>query len=67
MDEKTMIDDLIHMLDKSMTKGVGHINVRAEEEGMQSKDVRTLGCSDCSRTPLKRSVPSSTNGMIDFQ
>ena len=67
MDEKTMIDDLIHMLDKSITKGVGHINVHTEEEGIKSKDVRTLGCSDCSRTPLKRSVPSSTTGMSDFQ
>ena len=52
MDEKKMIDDLVAMLDSGMTDGVGHVNVEYDQEEVESKNVQTMGCTDCSRTPL---------------
>ncbi|MCD7836384.1 MAG: hypothetical protein LUG83_07015 [Lachnospiraceae bacterium] len=66
MDDKTMIDDLVKMLDSDMTKGVGHVNVDTDA-GKQSKDVQTMGCTDCSRTPLACSVPTLHDGLDDFK
>ena len=70
MDEKAMIDDLVKMLDSGMGKGVGHINVEtvgAEEQVEGSRNVQTMGCSDCSRTPLACSVPTLHAGLDDFK
>lgn len=66
MDEKAMIDDLVKMLDSGMTEGVGHVNVDYNDEGKQSKNVQTMGCTDCSRTPLACSVPTLEDGLDDF-
>lgn len=67
MDEKTMIDDLVKMLDSGITNGVGHINVDFDETSKQSKNVQTMGCTDCSRTPLACSVPTLEQGLDDYQ
>lgn len=67
MDEKAMIDDLVKMLDAGMTEGVGHINVDTEETKQQTKSVQTMGCTDCSRTPLACSVPTLEQGLDDFK
>ena len=67
MDEKKMIDDLVKMLDSGMANGVGHINVEYNEEEPQSKNVQTMGCTDCSRTPLACSVPTLEQGLDDFK
>ena len=67
MDEKTMIDDLVKMLDSGMASGVGHINVDTEDMGQKSKSVQTMGCTDCSRTPLACSVPTLQQGLDDYQ
>lgn len=67
MDEKTMIDDLVKMLDSGMASGVGHINVDTEDMGLKSKSVQTMGCTDCSRTPLACSVPTLQQGLDDYQ
>lgn len=66
MDEKQMIDDLVKMLDSGMTEGVGHVNVDFDEKEAQSKNVQTMGCSDCSRTPLACSVPTLQEGLDDY-
>ena len=66
MDEKSMIDDLINMLDSGMTEGVGHVNVDYDQQGEQSKNVQTMGCTDCSRTPLACSVPTLEQGLDDY-
>ena len=66
MDDKKMIDDLIHMLDSGVTKGVGHINVDCDEQEEPSKNVQTMGCTDCSRTPLACSVPTLEQGLDDY-
>lgn len=66
MDEKTMIDDLVKMLDAGMAQGVGHVNVDTDLSGNDSKNVQTMGCSDCSRTPLACSVPTLQDGLDDF-
>ncbi|MDE5590186.1 MAG: hypothetical protein K2K63_17060 [Acetatifactor sp.] len=66
MDDKKMIDDLINMLDSGMTEGVGHINVDYDEAEQQSKNVQTMGCTDCSRTPLACSVPTLEQGLDDY-
>lgn len=67
MDEKAMIDDLVKMLDSGMTDGVGHVNVDFDGTGKQSKNVQTMGCTDCSRTPLACSVPTLEEGLDDYK
>ena len=67
MDEKSMIDDLVKMLDSGMTSGVGHINVDVDNSVKQQKNVQTMGCTDCSRTPLACSVPTLEQGLDDYQ
>ncbi len=67
MDEKQMIDDLIKMLDSGMANGVGHINVDTDTGEEASKNVQTMGCTDCSRTPLACSVPTLHQGLDDYQ
>ena len=66
MDEKNMIDDLIKMLDSGMSEGVGHVNVDCDQQVEQSKNVQTMGCTDCSRTPLACSVPTLEQGLDDY-
>ena len=66
MDDKKMIDDLVKMLDSGMAMGVGHVNVDYDEASKQSKNVQTMGCTDCSRTPLACSVPTLEDGLDDF-
>ncbi|MCM1046803.1 MAG: hypothetical protein NC433_00060 [Clostridiales bacterium] len=66
MDEKQMIDDFVKMLDSGMAQGVGHVNVNVDEKSNNSKDVQTMGCTDCSRTPLACSVPTLEQGLDDF-
>lgn len=70
MDNKTnqqMIDDLVKLLDQGMASGVGHVNVDYNETNRESKSVQTMGCSDCSRTPLACSVPTLHQGLDDYK
>lgn len=67
MDEKQMIDDLVNMLDSGMASGVGHVNVDTESDKQVKKSVQTMGCTDCSRTPLACSVPTLHEGLDDFK
>ncbi|MCI8927744.1 MAG: hypothetical protein HFI98_05020 [Lachnospiraceae bacterium] len=66
MDNKKMVDDLVKMLDSGMAMGVGHVNVDYDESKEESKNVQTMGCTDCSRTPLACSVPTLEDGLDDF-
>lgn len=67
MDNKEMIDDLIKMLDSGMASGVGHVNVNFEADVSESKTVQTMGCTDCSRTPMACSVPTLEQGLDDYR
>ena len=67
MDENAMIEDLIKQLDGGMAKGVGHVNVEVDETLAGSRNVETMGCTDCSRTPLECSVPTLHQGLDDYQ
>lgn len=67
MDENAMIDDLVKMLDSGMAKGVGHVNVDTDQNLEGSKQVETMGCTDCSRTPLACSVPTLHQGLEDYE
>ncbi len=67
MDEKAMIDDLVKMLDSGIACGIGHVNVDYDAISKESKNVQTMGCSDCSRTPLACSVPTLEEGLDDFR
>ena len=67
MDEKAMIDDLVKMLDEGMSKGVGHVNVDVDASVKEAKQVQTMGCTDCSRTPLACSVPTLHQGLDDYK
>ena len=53
-----MIDDIVKMLDGGMAGGVGHVNIEVNDDKSESKDVQTMGCTDCSRAPLACSVPT---------
>lgn len=64
MDENAMIEDLVKMLDSGMGQGVGHINV--DTSNTDTKSVQTMGCTDCSRTPLACSVPTLHQGLDDY-
>ncbi|MFI3213825.1 MAG: hypothetical protein R3Y24_10820 [Eubacteriales bacterium] len=66
MDEKAMIDDLVAMLDADMNKGVGHVNINIDDLVSGTKEVQTMGCTDCSRTPLACSVPTLHQGLDDY-
>lgn len=66
MDNNQMIDDFVKMLDSGMAQGVGHVNVNVDEKSENSKEVQTMGCTDCSRTPLACSVPTLEQGLDDF-
>ena len=66
MDENKMIEDLINMLDSGMANGVGHVNVDYDQEVVDSKNVQTMGFTDCSRTPLACSVPTLEQGLDDY-
>jgi len=63
MDDKQMIDDFIKMMDSGMANGVGHVNVDVDNNADNSKNVQTMGCTDCSRTPLACSVPTLHDGL----
>lgn len=67
MNDEAMIDDLVKMLDQGMTNGVGHVNVDFDETGKVSKSVQTMGCTDCSRTPLACSVPTLHQGLDSYE
>ena len=67
MDEKAMIEDLVKLLDSGFANGVGHVNVDFDAETTQQKNVQTMGCSDCSRTPLACSVPTLQEGLDDYK
>jgi hypothetical protein len=67
VNEQAMIDDLIKMLDSGMANGVGHVNVEFDGAGKQAKNVQTMGCTDCSRTPLACSVPTLQQGLDDYK
>lgn len=66
MDNEKMVDDLVKMLDSGMAMGVGHVNVDYDETKENTKNVQTMGCTDCSRTPLACSVPTLEDGLDDF-
>ena len=65
MDQVAMINDLVAQLDAGFAKGVGHVNVDTDETS-STKQVQTLGCTDCSRTPLACSVPTLHQGLDDY-
>ncbi|MBQ0027587.1 MAG: hypothetical protein KBS96_03185 [Lachnospiraceae bacterium] len=67
MTENEMIEDLINQLDSGMSKGVGHVNVYSNDSSEEVREVETMGCTDCSRTPLACSVPTLHQGIDDYQ
>ena len=66
-DKEKMIDDIVAMLDNSVKKGDGHINVVIDENQKDSKEA-TRGCADCSVNPMACSVPTiELPGDEDFE
>ena len=62
-----MVDDLVKMLDSGFSNGVGHVNVGQDVAEEALLTVQTMGCTDCSRTPLACSVPTLHDGLDDFK
>ena len=67
MDSNQMIEDFVKMMDSGMAQGVGHVNVDVDDRSDDSKKVQTMGCTDCSRTPLACSVPTLHEGLDDYR
>ena len=67
MEQDKRIDDLVALLDGSVKNGVGHLNVDVDETSENKRSVDTMGCTDCSRTPLACSVPTLHQGLDDYQ
>jgi len=67
VDEEKMIDDLVKLLDNGVINGVGHVNVDNDPAEESLMTVNTMGCTDCSRTPLACSVPTLHQGLDDYQ
>ncbi len=67
MDNNQMIEDFVKMMDSGMSQGVGHVNVDVDDKADNSKNVQTMGCTDCSRTPLACSVPTLHEGLDDYK
>ena len=67
MDNEAMIEDFVKMLDSGMAQGVGHVNVDVDSKADSAKNVQTMGCTDCSRTPLACSVPTLHGGLDDYK
>ena len=67
MDNEAMIEVFVKMLDSGMAQGVGHVNVDVDSKADSAKNVQTMGCTDCSRTPLACSVPTLHEGLDDYQ
>ena len=61
------VDELVKMLDEGFGNGVGHINVGQDMAEEALLTVQTMGCTDCSRTPLACSVPTLHDGLDDFK
>lgn len=67
MSDDKRIDDIIAMLDGSVQRGDGHINVKVDESQDSSQEI-TRGCADCSANPTACSVPTiELPGDEDFQ
>ncbi|MBR6328247.1 MAG: hypothetical protein IKR68_01215 [Lachnospiraceae bacterium] len=66
MDKDKMLDDVVAMLDSQMKSGTGHINLEYSEDAKSPKSIETMGCADCSRTPLACSVPTLEQGLDDY-
>lgn len=58
------VEDIIAMLDGSVEKGVGHINVDVDEKKESSVQIET-GCADCSSNPTACSIPTLHIGLDD--
>lgn len=65
MNNQTMIDDIVSMLDNSTAKGVGHLNVTVNQTDGNTleKNVKTMGCTDCAKGDLACSVPTLHEGV----
>ncbi|MBQ3786376.1 MAG: hypothetical protein II799_03790 [Lachnospiraceae bacterium] len=62
-----MLDDVVAMLDSQMKNGTGHVNLDYSEKAESPKSVETMGCADCSRTPLACSIPTLHQGLDDYR
>ena len=58
------LEDIIAMLDGSVSKGVGHINIDVDEKKESAVEIE-CGCSDCSSNPTACSIPTLHIGLDD--
>lgn len=65
MENEDMINDIVAMLDRSVAKGVGHLNITTIESKDDLKTVEQLGCLDCANGKLACSVPTLHEGIDD--
>ncbi|MDD3219889.1 MAG: hypothetical protein PHC41_12505 [Lachnospiraceae bacterium] len=61
MNNEKLIDDIVAMLDGSMEKGTGHVNIKVDDDNLVQmeqvnksdedvvKTVETIGCTTCSQ------------------
>ena len=62
---KKTIEDSLEILDTESDEELKEL--AKEELGEAKKEVETMGCTDCSRTPLACSVPTLHQGLDDYE
>jgi hypothetical protein len=63
MENKDMIEDIITLLDSSVLKGVGHLNITALDSQCTDRIVDQLGCVDCENSNLACNIPTLHEGI----
>lgn len=75
-DKNKIIDDVIAQLDKSISAGVGHVNIRIDNQNVLLekvdkteenlvKEIEVLGCLDCMGNNMACAVPTLMEGLDD--
>lgn len=67
MDNKPMINDIIAMLDSSVSEGVGHVNITVTDKGKINLEKTTTQTPDaeCGDGDLACKIPNLLEGVED--
>jgi hypothetical protein len=68
MEKETLIDDIVALLDNSVSKGTNHLNIAVESTNdleQLKQSINTLSSTDCTSGNLACRIPNLTEGIED--
>jgi len=69
--EKKLIDDIVAMLDQSVSEGIGHLNISVDKSKKDvakfHKSVNIISSSDCVSKNMACKIPNLLEGLDDSQ